>query len=162
VLSKWDGVTYRLFQDNSLRPGNASVYGGSAQELVIDYFRSGDITADVGRAEMYTEARGVFIYGLSYKANANDVHEVLSQVAIPIHIKLHMDWRSGQSRGSAIAEFACEGDAATVVETLNGVRHMGRKIGVRFDTVPTVVGYIQRPVIDNQLHYKNRTTYHLQ
>jgi RNA recognition motif-containing protein len=78
--------------------------------------------------------------GKATKQTPNDV-QVLSQVAIPIHIKLHMDW-SGQSRGSALAEFAYEGDAAAVVKTLNGVRHMGRTIGVRFDTMPTVVGYI--------------------
>jgi RNA recognition motif-containing protein len=104
---------------------------------------------NVGSGAMLTEARGIFIKGLSYQAKPNDVNALLSKVAIPVEVKLHKDSRSGQFRGSATAKFATKEEAVAVVNSLGRTVHMGKTIEVRLDTERTVVGQTQGPVIVN-------------
>lgn len=100
-----------------------------------------------------TEARGIFISNLSYKAGPSDLLALLSRVARPVDYKMYKDPRTGHFKGSATAKFATKEEAQATVAHLNQTMHMGMVINVRPDTERTPVGQVQAPVIVNGSGY---------
>jgi RNA recognition motif-containing protein len=104
-----------------------------------------------GRA-ILTEARGIFIWNLSYRCTQDDLNRLLLQtVGFPIHIQLQQDSRTGVFKGAATAKFASKELAQHAAITLNSQEHIGITLHVRIDTNTTVVRRA-KPMVVNGLY----------
>lgn len=130
-----------------------NVYGAHMQAMAphmpIYSTNTNGIPVNVRAGAVLTEARGIFISGLSYKAGPKDLNALLSTVGRPVDVRLHNDRRTGRFTGSATAKFATAEEAQAAINQLNQTMHMDKIIHVRFDTEKTVVAQVQGPVIAN-------------
>lgn len=115
--------------------------------------QNGGMPVNIRGGAVLTEARGIFMSNLSYKASQNDLLALLSQVARPIELKRLKDSRTGNFKGSATAKFATKEEAQAAVARLNQTAHMGMAINVRLDSERTPVGQVQAPLIVNGSTY---------
>lgn len=107
---------------------------------------------NVQNGAVLTEARGIFIRNLSFKATVEDLGQLLSTVGHPIHYSLIRDSRTGVFKGAATAKFSSKEQAQYAVYYLDQLEHMGMKLSVRMDTEATVVGRAERPMVVNGSH----------
>lgn len=108
------------------------------------------LTVDISHGGMLTQARGVFISNINYKASKNDVRQLICATgARPLEITPHKDPKSGSFKGTATAKFSTKEEAQLVVRGLDGRQHMGLTLRARGDLDTTVVGSLQAPLIVN-------------
>lgn len=95
-----------------------------------------------------TEARGIFIRNLSYKATPDDLNRLLYTVGSPVDSQLLRDSRTGVFKGVATARFGSKDEAFHAATQLNGREHMGMTLQVRMDADTTVVGRAEPMVVN--------------
>lgn len=114
---------------------------------------NGAIPVNIQGGAVLTEARGIFMSNLSYKATQKELLALVNQVASPIEFKYFKDPRTGNFKGTATAKFATKEEAQAAVARLNQTVHMGMAINVRLDSERTAVGQVQAPLIVNGSTY---------
>ncbi|KAH9819840.1 RNA recognition motif domain (RRM 6) [Teratosphaeria destructans] len=86
-----------------------------------------------------TEARGVFVNGLSYKARTRDVEEYFRKAGQIIKCDVHKDHATGKSKGVATIQYASTAEARKAIEKFNDSTWMGMRLKVRHDREATAV-----------------------
>ncbi|KAL6712446.1 hypothetical protein ACN47E_000323 [Coniothyrium glycines] len=122
----------------SMHPTSAPVYSTSTTGMPVN----------VRGGAVLTEARGIFIRNLSYKATLEDLNSLLYTVGVPISSQLLRDPRTGVFKGVATAKFGSKEEASYAAACLNGMEHMGMALHVRMDTDITVVGRAEPMVVN--------------
>ncbi|KAF2110084.1 hypothetical protein BDV96DRAFT_528278 [Lophiotrema nucula] len=114
------------------------------------YSSNRGLTVSGHHGVMLTEARGVFISGLSYSVSPKDLNDLISLAGVvPLDIpKMHKDGRTGDFKGVATVKFHSKEDAQRAAAHLNLMQHMGQTINVRLDTDATVVGQIEPTIVN--------------
>lgn len=109
---------------------------------------AGGLPVNLSSGVMVTEARGIFIQGLSYSVGSTELSSLIQSVGLqPVEAKVHRDSK-GNSKGVATAKFATKEHAQYAVTVLNGKLHKGKTISARIDTDTTVIGQIAPLVVD--------------
>ena len=122
----------------TMHPSAAPIYSTSTNGMPVN----------VRGGAVLTEARGIFIRNLSYKARLEDLNSLLYTVGVPVESQLLRDSRTGVFKGVATAKFGSKEEAFHAMTYLNGREHMGMTLHVRMDTDTTVVGRAE-PIIVN-------------
>ncbi|OAL56955.1 hypothetical protein IQ07DRAFT_23494 [Pyrenochaeta sp. DS3sAY3a] len=113
------------------------------------------IPVNVRGGAVLTEARGIFIRNLSYKATPDDLFNLLVTVGQPVHFNLIRDSRTGLFKGAATATFSSTEQAKYAVMCLDRLEHMGMMLSVRLDTETTAVGRSEPMVVNGSAPYRH-------
>jgi RNA recognition motif-containing protein len=124
-----------------------------APQMPVYAANSSGFPVNVRSGAFLTEARGIFLSGLSYSMGPNDLVALLNTVGRPVDTQLHTDRTTGRFKGTATAKFATKEEAEFAVKRLDQTRHMGKVINVRLDTNRTIVGQVDSPVVVNGSTY---------
>jgi hypothetical protein len=116
------------------------VYGSDLSGLRVN-IRSGGFL---------TEARSVFIGNLSFGCTPTDLVQLLSTIANPVDWKFINNPRTGVFKGCATASFSTAEAAAAIVDHLNGTKHMGMPLRIRFDKEPTILPDRSLLIVDSR------------
>jgi hypothetical protein len=137
------GNHHRAAAQNSMYAYPAHHHVQPAAVQVPAYSQStAGLRVNLGQGAVITEARGIFIQGLSYSARDSDLASLLHNVGLrPVEFKVRKDSK-GSSKGTATAKFGSKEEAQHGVKYLNGKLHMGKKLAVRLDLESTIVGHI--------------------
>lgn len=130
--------TYAPMPTYAVRAPQHAVYSTSTNGMLVN----------VRGGAVLTEARGIFIRNLSYKATVDDLNKLLYTVGIPVDSRLLRDPKTGVFKGVATARFGSKEEAHYAATFLNGREHMGMTLNVRMDTDTTIVGKAE-PMIVN-------------
>ena len=72
----------------------------------------------------------IFIAGLSYNINDDDLRDLFTEYGEPTSAKVIMDRATGRSKGFGFVELEDEAAAKKAIEELDGAEYDGRKIAV--------------------------------
>ncbi|KAF2770925.1 RNA-binding domain-containing protein [Teratosphaeria nubilosa] len=86
-----------------------------------------------------TEARGVFVSGLNYKARTKDVEDHFRKAGQIIKCDVHKDHATGKSKGVATIQYASTAEARKAIEKFDHSTWMGMRLKVRHDREATAV-----------------------
>jgi len=86
-----------------------------------------------------TEARGVFISGLNFKARTKDVEGVFGRAGEITKCELQKDASTGKSKGNATIQYSSAVEAQQAIEMFNGKSYMSMKLTVRRDKEATAI-----------------------
>jgi hypothetical protein len=114
------------------------------------------LPVNLGQGGALTELRGIFIQGLHYGAKNSDVTSILYSIGlVPVQVRVLRN-SQGNSKGCASVDCNTAQDAQRGVALLNGIIHMDKKLEVRLDREPTVVGHVSSflvggyPIVDSR------------
>ncbi|EME40013.1 hypothetical protein DOTSEDRAFT_47500 [Dothistroma septosporum NZE10] len=86
-----------------------------------------------------TEARGVFISGLNYKARTREIETHFGKAGKVVKVDLQKDPQNGKSKGNATIQFSSAEAAQKAIEMFHGARFQNMKMNVRKDKEATAV-----------------------
>ncbi len=72
----------------------------------------------------------IFIAGLSYNINDEDLRDLFTEYGEPTSAKVIMDRATGRSKGFGFVELEDEAAAKKAIEELDGAEYDGRRIAV--------------------------------
>lgn len=130
------------------------LYPVQAPLMPIYSIGTNGLPVNIRGGAVLTEARGIFIRNISYKATPDDLNRLLYTVGNPVDSHLLRDSRTGAFKGVATARFGSKDEAQHAAMQLNGREHMGMTLQVRMDTDTTVVGRTEPMVVNGS--YKVR------
>ncbi len=90
----------------------------------------------------------IFIAGLSYSINDNDLRDLFTEYGEISSAKVIMDRATGRSKGYGFVELADDASAQKAIEELNGAEYDGRTISVS-EARPRTEGDRPRRSFDN-------------
>jgi len=135
--------TYRPVSAYAVRAPQPPVYSTSTNGMPVN----------VRGGAVLTEARGIFIRNINYKATADDLNKLLYTVGIPVDSQLLRDPKTGVFKGVATARFGSKEEAHYAATCLNGKEHMGMTLHVRMDTDTTIVGKAEPMIVNGSSSY---------
>lgn len=138
---------YAMYPTTQAYP-SISPYAVQAPQAPVYSTSTNGMPVNVRGGAVLTEARGIFIRNLSYKATSDDLNKLLYTVGIPVDSQLLRDPRTGVFKGLATARFGSKEEAQYAASYLNGREHMGMTIHVRMDTDTTIVGRAEPMVVN--------------
>jgi Tfp pilus assembly protein PilV len=97
------------------------------------------LPVNTANGSIRTEARGVFISGLSYKAKSKDIEAAFSRAGEISSCEVQKDVTTGKSKGKATVRYTSAAGAARAISMFDKKKFMGMEISVRADTDRTVV-----------------------
>jgi hypothetical protein len=97
------------------------------------------LPVNTSNGSIRTEARGVFVSGLSYKAKSRDIEAVFSRAGEISKCEVQKDAATGKSKGKATIRYASAAGAAQAISMFDKKKFMGMEISVRADTDRTVI-----------------------
>ncbi|KAI8937770.1 hypothetical protein NX059_005469 [Plenodomus lindquistii] len=106
----------------------ATPYSVLAPQPPVYSTSTNGMPVNVRGGAVLTEARGIFIRNLSYKATLDDLNKLLYTVGIPVDSQLLRDPRTGVFKGLATARFGSKEEAQYAATYLNGREHMGMSL----------------------------------
>ena len=86
-----------------------------------------------------TEARGIFVSGLNYKARTKEVEAVFRRAGDVIRCELQKDRSTGKSKGNATIQYASAAEVQQAIDMFDGKMYMNMRLEVRKDKEATVV-----------------------
>lgn len=86
-----------------------------------------------------TEARGIFVSGLNYKARTKDVEAEFRRAGEVTKCEVQKDTSTGKSKGNATIQYASAAEAQQAIRMFNGRTYMNMKLNVRGDKEATAV-----------------------
>ncbi|PVH97920.1 hypothetical protein DM02DRAFT_63953 [Periconia macrospinosa] len=123
-------------------------YQPAAPQMPTYSQNTSGLPVNLSQGAAITEARGIYIQGLSYQTRDSDLWALICSVGLrPVEAKVQKDAR-GNSKGAATARFSSKAEAQYGVTALNKTTHMGKTLNVRLDVESTVVGHIDPLVVD--------------
>lgn len=133
------------------------VYPMHLQQTPVYSTSTNGMPVNVRSGAVLTEARGIFIRNLSYKATLDDLNKLLYTVGIPVDSQLLRDARTQAFKGVATARFGSKEEAQYAATYLDRREHMGMTLHVRMDTDTTIVGRTE-PMVVNGSYRVRKTT----
>ncbi|KAI5361440.1 Putative RNA recognition motif domain, nucleotide-binding alpha-beta plait domain superfamily [Septoria linicola] len=117
------------FQDQQAQMAQTvPAYAGNAAGLPVN----------VRNGTVQTEARGVFVSGLNYKATEKDIRAYFSRAGNVTQVKLSKDEATKKSKGNCTVQYTTAAEASEAVHLFNRQKFMGMQLNLRADrsTVP--------------------------
>ena len=87
-----------------------------------------------------TEARGVFVSSLSFKARTRDVEELFCRAGKITRCDIQKEPSTGKSKGIAVVNYATAVEAQRAIAMFHNKEFLNLKLKVRHDKEPTVIG----------------------
>ncbi|KAF1951705.1 hypothetical protein CC80DRAFT_191953 [Byssothecium circinans] len=148
------------YQPPLYNPGSMYAYPATQAHVAapqVPYLQStAGLPVNVEHGAVLTEARGIFIQGLSYSVRDSGLASLIHSVGLrPIEAKVRKDSK-GASKGVATAKFSSKAEAQYGVDRLNGMVHDGKTLTVRLDMDSTIVGQVPPgppPIADGTIKY---------
>jgi hypothetical protein len=131
------------------------------QQMMGMYVRTPNgLPVNVSKGATKTEARGVFVQNLSFKATDSQLAHYFGKAGTVAKQNFPKDPTKGFLKGFGTVTYSSLEDAQRAVALFNGKDFMGRKLAVRFDTEQTALNPPTEPqplVVDGSGLSKNRS-----
>jgi hypothetical protein len=95
---------------------------------------------NVSQGAIKTEARGIFVSNVDYKASSKDLQRYFGRAGEIVKCQLQKDPATGKSKGNATVQYAVAKDAQNAVRMFNSEQYMGMRLKVRLDKEPVAIG----------------------
>ncbi|KAK5129757.1 hypothetical protein LTR08_002823 [Meristemomyces frigidus] len=130
---------YQQYHLQTARPQAVAIQQQAARAPMYALSASGTPINTTGGL-VRTEARGIFVSNLSFKARTKDVEDLFGRAGEVTKCEVQKDPSTGKSKGVAVIKFATAAEAQRAIDLFHDRLYMNMKLRVRYDKEPTVVG----------------------
>jgi len=134
----WYQQQYQQQYQQAARAQAASSQQQAARSPVYAVSSSGT-PINTSNGTIRTEARGVFISGLNYKAHTKEIEGVFGRAGEITKCELQKDAATGRSKGNATIQYSSAMEAQQAIDMFNGKLYMSMKLTVRRDKEATAI-----------------------
>ncbi|KAK5126256.1 hypothetical protein LTR85_010491 [Meristemomyces frigidus] len=110
-----------------------------AARLPVYALSSSGMPVNTTHGHVRTEARGIFVSGLNYKARTKEIEAVFRRAGEVTKCELQKDSSTGKPKGNAMIQYASAAEAQQAIDMFNDRMYMNMRLKVRPDKEPTVV-----------------------
>ncbi|KAK4549130.1 hypothetical protein LTR36_007587 [Oleoguttula mirabilis] len=130
---------YQHQQYQQMLREQAAVSQQQAARLPVYALSSTGTPINTSHGTVRTEARGIFVSGLNYKARTKEVEAYFRRAGEVTKCELQKDPSSGKSKGNAMIQYASAAEAQRAIDIFHGTPYMTMRLNVRRDKEATAV-----------------------